>query len=170
MTALMGRDPMKPGLSSLDRGAGELEDDGQFNKTKSIINNLVLDKVIQTRTMHIAFGSISLALAILVIFRIWYDSWRASKLQIKLRPRFVAVILQLERFHAHICRKWAFLYDLHPAESFPLILGFIILIQQMSFVTIQSTALKSVFIPRCRIASQIVLTRKSSRGCIRFQS
>jgi hypothetical protein len=90
MTALWARDPMKPELSSLDRGAAGLGDvSGQFNKTRDIIENLVLDKVIQTRTMHIAFGSISLALAILVIFRIWYDSWRASKLQVKLRPRFV---------------------------------------------------------------------------------
>jgi hypothetical protein len=58
-------------------------------------------------------------------------------------------------------RKLAFLYDLHPAESFPLILGFIILLQQTSFVAIQAAALDSIFIKKCRNSSQVVLTRKS---------
>ena len=57
-------------------------------------------------------------------------------------------------------RKWAFLYNLHPAESFPLILGILILSQMFSFVTIQATALNAVFVPNCRNSSQIVLTRK----------
>jgi hypothetical protein len=74
------------GLTYLDRGASELDESG-FNRTRSIIDSLVLDKVVQVRYMHIAFGCISLALALWVIVRIWYDSWRASKLNVKLRPR-----------------------------------------------------------------------------------
>jgi hypothetical protein len=158
-TTLISRVAMKPGLAYLDRGASEIEDgNGQFNKTKDIIDNLVLDKVVQVRSMHIAFGSISIALAILVIFRIWYDSWRSSKLQVKLRPRCVALFL-IEGT-ANEDRKWAFLHDLHPAESFPLILGFIILIQQVTFVSVQAAALQSVFVRKCRISSQVVLTRE----------
>ena len=76
------------GLEYLGRGSGDFGDN-QFNKTRAIIDNLVLDKVQQVRYMHIAFGCLSIVLAIWIMFRIWYDSWRASKLQVKLRPRFV---------------------------------------------------------------------------------
>jgi hypothetical protein len=92
MAALVDRSStMKLGLASLGYNTTDLEEGpSEFNKTRSIIGNLVRANVVQLREMHIAFGVISIALAILVIVRIWYDSWRASKLQVKLRPRFVA--------------------------------------------------------------------------------
>jgi hypothetical protein len=57
-------------------------------------------------------------------------------------------------------RRFDFLWNLHPAESFPLLLGLFILIQQFSFVAIQAKALKSVFIQDCRVSSQVVFTRE----------
>jgi hypothetical protein len=97
MATLMDRSStMKLGLASLGYNSTDLaEGAGEFNKTKSIIDNLVRANVVQLREMHIAFGAISIALAILVIVRIWYDSWRASKLQVKLRPRLVAIVSEL---------------------------------------------------------------------------
>lgn len=58
------------------------------------------------------------------------------------------------------CSKLDFLWKLHPAESFPLVLGFFLLIQQTSFVVIQAKALYKIFVPNCRASSQIVFTRK----------
>lgn len=55
-------------------------------------------------------------------------------------------------------RRWAFLYNLHPAESFPLILGFVLFFQALAFVLIQSLALQSVFITKCQASSQVVFT------------
>ena len=91
MAALVGRATVKEiGMAYLDRGTGTMDADGvAYNKTQAIINNLVLDKVVQVRWMHIAFGSVSIALAFWIVVRIWYDSWRASKLKVELRPRFV---------------------------------------------------------------------------------
>lgn len=57
-------------------------------------------------------------------------------------------------------RKFDFLWKLHPAESFPLLLGFFILIQQFSFVSIQAKALNRIFILDCKVSSQVVFTRE----------
>jgi hypothetical protein len=91
MAKLLDRSSTKKlGLASLGYNTTDLnEGPAEFNKTKTIIDNLVRANVVELREVHIAFGSISIALAVLVIVRIWYDSWRASKLQVKLRPRFV---------------------------------------------------------------------------------
>ena len=55
------------------------------NQTISTINNILFIQAQQH--MHIALGAVSIALAMWVILRIWYDSWRASKLQANLRSR-----------------------------------------------------------------------------------
>jgi len=64
-----------------------MENGAEQNQTISIINSIVLIQVQQH--MHIALGIISMALALWVIFRIWYDSWKTSKLKVKFRPRSV---------------------------------------------------------------------------------
>jgi hypothetical protein len=137
-----------------------------WNKTLSIINQLALRQVQQLRFMHIGFGSLSCFMALLVIGRVWYDSWRAQQMSVRLHPRFVNYRRRIwyvtDRFEH---RRWAFLYDLHPAESFPLILGFVILLQSLSFVIIQSFALQSIFVTMCKASSQIVFTRECLRVC-----
>ncbi|KAF2428056.1 hypothetical protein EJ08DRAFT_327698 [Tothia fuscella] len=140
MENIVGRASTKDiGMAFLNRGSNDLDPSGS-NKTREIISNLVLDKVVQVRYMHIAFGCISISMALWVVGRIWYDSWRSSKLEVKLRPK-----------------KWAFLFDLHPAESFPMILGLVIILQQATFVAIQSRALDSVFVQLCNVSSQAVM-------------
>jgi hypothetical protein len=57
------------------------------NQTISTIHNIVFIQAHQH--MHIVLGAISIALALWVIFRIWYDSWRTSKLQANLQSRSV---------------------------------------------------------------------------------
>jgi hypothetical protein len=61
--------------------------DGGDNTLKSILKDLVMDRVMQQRVTHIAFGCVSAALAVFVIIRIWRDSWRASQLQVQLRAK-----------------------------------------------------------------------------------
>ena len=65
----------------------EMDNSATINQTKAIINGIFLDEVQQTRYIHIAFGTVSMALSLWIVFRVWYDSWRATKLRIKLRPR-----------------------------------------------------------------------------------
>ncbi|KAE9988111.1 hypothetical protein EG328_000581 [Venturia inaequalis] len=134
------------GMAALGRGYT-----GLTNGTREIVDGLVLDKVQQVRYMHIAFGTISIILVVYIILRIWYDSWRASKLSPSLRRS-----------------KLDFLWKLHPAESFPLVLGFFLLIQQTSFVVIQAKALYKIFVPNCRASSQIVFTQIFMIGYIHF--
>lgn len=62
------------------------------NGTREIVDGLVLDKVQQVRYMHIAFGTVSITLVVYIILRIWYDSWRASKLTPSLRRRYVGFV------------------------------------------------------------------------------
>jgi hypothetical protein len=73
------------GMAALNRGALG----GLSNGTREIVDSLVLDKVQQVRYMHIAFGSISITFVFYIILRIWYDSWRASKLSASLRRRYI---------------------------------------------------------------------------------
>ena len=51
-----------------------------MNHTVDMINKLPLAEVQTMRYVHIGFGCWSAALALAVIARVWYDSWRAQKL------------------------------------------------------------------------------------------
>ncbi|QDS76758.1 hypothetical protein FKW77_001654 [Venturia effusa] len=137
----------KLGMEALSRGPLY----GLTNGTREIVDGLVLDKVQQVRYMHMAFGSISIVLVVYIILRIWYDSWRASKLSPSLRRK-----------------QFDFLWKLHPAESFPLLLGFFLLIQQVSFLVIQGSALNEIFVVNCAVSSQIVFTQIFVIGYIHF--
>jgi hypothetical protein len=78
-------------LLNMGFNLGDVEVDG--NRTAAIISRFGLQQVRQLREMHIGFGSISCAMAFFLIIRIWYDSWRAQKLSVRLRPRFVVSLL-----------------------------------------------------------------------------
>lgn len=153
--ATKDHNPLKLGYESM------LPEDNNnpYNKTAAIINRLKLSQVKELREMHIGFGSISCALALLLIIRIWHDSWRSQKLNVRIRPRYVQNSGSCTLANTSLLRRFAFLYDLHPAESFPLILGFTILVQEVAFVGIQAGALKTIFVTKCRKSSQIVFTR-----------
>jgi hypothetical protein len=57
------------------------------NNLKWLLNDIVLSKIMQQRITQIAFGCISASLALFIIYRIWADSWRASKLRANLQPK-----------------------------------------------------------------------------------
>lgn len=124
------------------------------NQTISTINNIVFIQVQQH--MHIALGAISMALALWVAFRIWYDSWRTNNLQRNLRPMSVEFQQECTTSLIVCCSRGGFLIALHPAESFPLALAFTSFFQTLTFVVIQSLALNANFIPRCVVTSQII--------------
>jgi len=67
---------------------------GDFNRTRSIVEDLVLNNVRAVRYQHIGLGAFSIALATIIAARIWYDSWRASQLTAKLRPRYDVLSLR----------------------------------------------------------------------------
>jgi hypothetical protein len=80
-----GMDLMRNGL---DLPSMEMSG-SSMNKTLSIINHLGLHEVQVLRYVHIGAGSLSCFMALLVICRIWYDSWRAQQLSVRLHPRYV---------------------------------------------------------------------------------
>lgn len=67
-----------------------MESASDKNLTNTIIDSLFLVQVQQQRYMHIALGALSMTLSLWVVFRVWFDSWRAAKIQVRLRPRLVA--------------------------------------------------------------------------------
>jgi hypothetical protein len=54
-------------------------------------------------------------------------------------------------------RRFAFLYRIHPAESFPLILGICIFFQQILFIGVQASSFNSIMITNCRNTAQFIL-------------
>src|SRR2546421_3042356 len=61
----------------------------QTNRTQALISKLQLAQVQTLRTMHVTLGGFSLALTLLMVFRILNDAKRASSLQVSLRPKSV---------------------------------------------------------------------------------
>ncbi|KAJ4348032.1 uncharacterized protein N0V89_009404 [Didymosphaeria variabile] len=110
------------------------------NETRTLIGSLKLAQVQTLRTMHLTLGAFSLALALLTVHRIISDAKRAAALQAHLRKvRFAA------------------LRNVHPAETFPLVLATGAVIQQIIFVAVQSTSLSSVLSNQCRGLAMITL-------------
>ncbi|KAF2262916.1 hypothetical protein CC78DRAFT_295104 [Lojkania enalia] len=103
------------------------------NGTRALIASLQLQQVQTLRTMHLTLGAFSLALALLSVHRIISDARRAAATQVPLRKR---------RFNA--------IHNVHPAETFPLVLACGAVIQQVIFVAVQSTSLHSVLSNKCR--------------------
>lgn len=69
------------------------------------------------------------------------------------------------------CRRFDLLMNVHPAETFPLALGGAIVIQQLAFVAVQSTALNSVLVSGCGGVAQILFpsTYNSVEICGRWE-
>lgn len=114
------------------------------NQTRMLIKNLQLAQIQTLRTMHVTLGAFSLALTLLIVIRILHDARRVSSMQVTLRPRI-----------------FGFLTNVHPAETFPLVLASGIAIQEIVFVTVQSTALDSLIVSGCRGAAMAVFPGKN---------
>ncbi|CAE7196388.1 hypothetical protein PTNB85_05666 [Pyrenophora teres f. teres] len=109
----------------------------QSNATRTLIASLQLQQVQTLRSTHLTLGAFSLALTLLTVHRIISDARRAAALQVLPRKKFNA------------------LHNVHPAETFPLALACGAVLQQVIFVSVQSTTLNSVFSRSCRGLSMI---------------
>ncbi|KAF1979129.1 hypothetical protein BU23DRAFT_448190 [Bimuria novae-zelandiae CBS 107.79] len=110
------------------------------NETRTLIGSLKLAQVQTLRTMHLTLGAFSLGLALLTVHRIISDAKRAAALHVPLKK---------QRFSA--------LRNVHPAETFPLVLACGAVLQQVIFVAVQSTSLNSVLSNSCRGLAMITL-------------
>ncbi|KAF2097500.1 hypothetical protein NA57DRAFT_77757 [Rhizodiscina lignyota] len=117
----------------------EQQDHADSNRTKEIFGNLILQSAQNVRFMHIGMGAFSIVLALVIIARIFYDSWRASQLQVRLRPK-----------------PFSWITDLHPAEVFPLALSITTIVQQTIFIILQSFAINSITVNGCDKTVQLV--------------
>ncbi|KAF2121294.1 hypothetical protein BDV96DRAFT_209112 [Lophiotrema nucula] len=102
------------------------------NQTRALIASLQLAQVQTLRSTHLTLGAFSLALALLTVHRIISDARKAAAAQNPTRKRFSS------------------LHNVHPAETFPLVLACGAVIQQIIFVAVQSTSLRSVLSSQCR--------------------
>ena len=59
-----------------------------------------------------------------------------------------------------IFSRLSFLYDLHPAESFPFMLGFTAFFTELIFVVIQSLTLKTIYVRHCSRTAQVIFPSK----------
>lgn len=114
-----------------------------------LIDNLRLAQVHTLRTMHVTLGAFSLGLALLMVLQILHDARRVSSLQVTLRPRI-----------------FDFLANIHPAETFPLVLASGIAIQEVIFVTVQSTALDTLIVAGCRGVAMVVFPAMFLQGYV----
>ncbi|KAH7058917.1 hypothetical protein B0J12DRAFT_737534 [Macrophomina phaseolina] len=112
----------------------------EFNETRQEITKLVLGQQKTLRSMHIVLGVFSLILASVMVTRILYDSWRASKLNVVLRPR-----------------KLEWLRSIHTAEVFPLALAVGLVLQMTIIIVVQATNLNRFFEHSCRGVVQLLM-------------
>ncbi|CBX96907.1 hypothetical protein LEMA_P100380.1 [Plenodomus lingam JN3] len=112
----------------------------QTNGTRRLIRNLQLAQVQTLRTTHLTLGAFSLALALLTVHRIISDARRAAALKVTTRKQRLSA-----------------LHNVHPAETFPLALACGAVLQQITFVAVQSTSLHSVLSNKCRGFSMVTL-------------
>ncbi|KAF2002474.1 hypothetical protein P154DRAFT_139511 [Amniculicola lignicola CBS 123094] len=105
----------------------------QQNMTRTLIANLQLEKVQTLRTTHLTLGCFSLFLVLLTVHRIISDAKRAAAMQVPIRKQ-----------------RFSSLHNVHPAETFPLVLACGAVIQQIVFVAVQSTSLRKVLSDKCR--------------------
>lgn len=119
------------------------------NGTRALIASLQLAQVQTLRTMHLTLGAFSLALAILTVHRIISDAKRVAAVQVPIRKEYV----ETEAFDGWMLtttRRFSALRNVHPAETFPLVLACGAVIQQIIFVSVQSTSISSVLSNQCR--------------------
>ncbi|KAF2633436.1 hypothetical protein BU25DRAFT_5500 [Macroventuria anomochaeta] len=119
------------------------------NSTRAVIASLQLAQVQTLRTMHLALGVFSLALALLTVHRILSDARRAAALQVTLRK---------QRFNS--------LQNVHPAETFPLALACGVVLSQIIFVAVQGTTLHSVLSSSCRMLAMVTYPAIFAMGYI----
>ncbi|KAK7730153.1 hypothetical protein SLS57_001814 [Botryosphaeria dothidea] len=112
----------------------------EFNETRQEITKLVLGQQKTLRSMHIVLGVFSLILATVMVTRILYDSWRASKLNVVLRPR-----------------KLEWLRSIHTAEVFPLALAVGLMLQMVIIIIVQAANLNRFFEHSCRGVVQLIM-------------
>jgi hypothetical protein len=60
-----------------DQGGISSDVAGQNNFT-SILESLEMEKMVEGRGVRITFGTISMLLALYMVYRIWLDSWRSA--------------------------------------------------------------------------------------------
>lgn len=128
------------------------------NNFTSILESLEMEKMVEGRGVRITFGTISMLLALYMVYRIWLDSWRSHAVSGKRENRYGLLIAGDEADGI----RFAFLYSLHPAEYFPLILGWAIVVQQIIFISVQASALNDLQTVSCRAKGSVVLPSKQT--------
>jgi hypothetical protein len=120
-------------------------------KTQAIIKTLAFSKVQLFRSLLIGLGAFSVALAVMMILRILFDSRSRAKLEVTMKRR-----------------RFGFLESMHPAETFPFVLAIAVTIQQSIFIGVQTTGLDSFAVDNCAVFASVLLPSKY-RGFIQTQ-
>lgn len=109
------------------------------NVTSNFIKKLVFAESKSVRTSTIILAAFNVLAAFATAVSILYDCYMASK---RCNPKFKA---------SKFCVK-----QIHPAETFPLILSIGIVVQGITFAVVQSTGLQDLFTSGCSTIAQFM--------------
>lgn len=125
-------------------------------ESQRLISSLVFENSKSIRTSTIILASFNGLAAFATAFSILYDCYCTSKRYGNTSNSKYDFQDALSSYLAYLyCRKF-FLWAMHPAETFPLVLALGIVVQGVIFAVAQSFGLESLMIDRCSTIAQFV--------------
>lgn len=140
-------------------GAGSDQTEAQ-----KLISSLVFENSKSIRTSTIILASFNGLAAFATAFSILYDCYCTSKRYGNTSNSKYGFPGTPSSYLAYVYRRKIFLWAMHPAETFPLVLALGIVVQGIIFAAAQSFGLESLMIDRCSTIAQFVFPGKLPVG------
>lgn len=129
-------------------------------ESQKLISSLVFENSKSIRTSTIILASFNGVAAFATAFSILYDCYCTSKRYgNSSNSKYVLKFAPLT-YLAYVCCRKFFLWAMHPAETFPLVLALGIVVQGLIFAIAQSFGLESLMIDGCSTIAQFVFPGK----------
>jgi hypothetical protein len=132
---------------------GEGSDQTQAQR---LISSLVFENSKSIRTSTIILAAFNGVAAFATAFSILYDCYCTSKRYGNTSNSKYVFQDALSIHLAYLCYRKFFLWAMHPAETFPLVLALGIVVQGLIFAIAQSFGLESLMIDSCSTIAQFV--------------
>ena len=140
-------------------GAGSDQTEAQ-----RLISSLVFENSKSIRTSTIILASFNGLAAFATAFSILYDCYCTSKRYGNTSNSKYGFLETLSSYLAYVYHRKVFLWAMHPAETFPLVLALGIVVQGVIFAVAQSFGLESLMIDSCSTIAQFVFPGKLPIG------
>ena len=146
-------DDTNSGSHSGDPGQWEM-----FNTADTIDGAWLLQGGKGFRTAIFVLAAINLTAAVIMIGNILYDAWTVRKWDFETRRRYVGVLEQKLYFKKlMLFRKYfGWLWKIHPAETFPLIVSGAVVLQSIIVLPVQGLNTKPMLFDGCAKFAQLI--------------